>query len=258
MLKKKIVIILTAVIVLAASVLGVTTVFRVRGVTVETAVISQIAEEEAKVLQEKLLKAYKYDSSFFVDDKKAKKIMEDFPYFRLMGFEKSYPDRVLIQVAEHVESYAVKKADGDGYFIIGDDGLVLSERDSSLNRLDGMPNVVIEGDGLNVSGVKGQKLVGDEKWKAVLQFCNSFSVRANGIRDNVINVTVSKYAPLCLTMREGVKIYVGAVESLTIEKADAAVAKYIGLTDAERLNGMIMVDEKEGQVIVSYQIKDFN
>lgn len=257
MRKKKIVIILTTLVVLALSVLSVTTVFRVRGVTVETAVISEIAKDEAQDLQAKLLDAYKYDSSFFVDDGKAKKIMEDFPYFRLTGFEKSYPDRVVISVAEHVEGYAVKKTGAEGYYIIGEDGLVLSERDSSLNRLDGMPNVIIEGDGLNVSGVKGQQLVGDEKWKAVLQFCNGFSEKVNGLRDNVVTVNVSKYAPTCLTMREGVKIYVGSLESLTAEKAEAAVNKYLALSDAERMNGMIMVDEKDGEVIVSYQIKDF-
>lgn len=257
MLKKKLVIILTAVVVLAVSVLSVTTVFRVRGVTVNTAVISEVAKDEAQQLQEKLLKEYKYDSSFFVDDKKAKKILEDFPYFRLTGFEKSYPDRVTISVAEHVESYAVKKTDSESYYIIGEDGLVLSERDSYTNRLDGLPNVVIEGEGLSVSGEKGQKLQGDEKWTSVLQFCNVFSEKVNGIRDNVVKVEVEKYAPVCLTMREGVKIYVGNVESLTAEKAETAANKYLALTDAERMNGMIMVDDKAGEVIVSYQIKDF-
>ena len=257
MLKKKIVIILTAIVIAAVSVLSITTVFRVRGVTVNTAVISGVARDEAQQLQEKLLKEYKHDSSFFVDESKAKKILEDFPYFRLTGFEKSYPDRVVINVAEHVEGYAVKKAGVESYYIIGEDGLVLSERDSCANRLDGLPNVVIEGEGLNVNGAKGQKLQGDEKWSAVLAFCNAFSEKVNGIRDNVVKVEVEKYAPVCLTMREGVKIYVGSMETLTAEKAEAAASKYLALADAERMNGMIMVDDKAGQVIVSYQIKDF-
>lgn len=257
MLKKKVVIILTAIVVLAVSVLSISTVFRVRGVTVNTAVISEVAKDEAQQLQEKLLEEYKYDSSFFVNDKKAKEILEDFPYFRLTGFEKSYPDRVVINVAEHVEGYAVEKTGAESYYIIGEDGLILSERDSSANRLDGLPNVVIKGEGLSVSGAKGQKLQGDEKWTAVLQFCNVFSQKVNGIRDNVDNVNVEKYAPVCLTMREGVKIYVGSIEKLTVEKAEAAVEKYLALSDAERMNGMIMVDDKDGEVIVSYQIKDF-
>ena len=257
MLKKKIVIILTAIIVLSVSVLSLATAFSVRGVTVNTAVISEIAKDEAQLLQERLLKEYKYDSAFFVDEEKAKKVLEDFPYFRLTGFKKEYPDRVVISVAEHVEGYAVKKADTENYYIIGEDGLILSERDSYLNRLDGLPNVVVEGDGLVVSGEKGQKLVGDEKWTSVLQFCNHFSEKLNGIRDNVIKVSVEKYAPICLTMREGVKIYVGSIETLTIEKASSAVEKYLALSDADRMNGMIMVDDKDGEVIVSYQIKDF-
>lgn len=257
MQKKKIVIILTAIVVFAISILSVTTVFRVRGVTVQTAVISEIAKEEAKDLQVKLLEAYKNDSSFFTDDEKAKEVLEDFPYFRLTGFERAYPDRVIVSVAEHVESYAVKKADVEEYYIIDQNGLILSERESSVNRLDGMSNVVIQGDGLHLSGKKGEQLVGDEKWSAVLQFCNAFSAKVNGLRDNVVTVTVSKYAPTCLTMREGVKIYVGSMETLTIEKAEGAVTKYLALSDAQRMNGMIMVDEKSGEVIVSYQPKDF-
>lgn len=257
MQKKKIVIVLTTIVVFAISILSVTTVFRVRGVTVNTATISEVAKTEAQELQQQLLNAYKYDSSFFTDDEKAKQIMEKFPYFRLTGFERAYPDRIIVGVAEHVEAYAVKKMDAEEYYIIGEDGLVLSERESSLNRLDNMPNVIIQGDGLQISGKKGQQLTGDEKWTATLQFCNAFAAQVNGLRDNVKAVTVSKYAPTCLETREGVKIYVGSIEALTTEKAQAAVEKYLALTDAERMNGMIMIDAKDGEVIVSYQNKDF-
>lgn len=258
MQKKKVVIILTTLVVLAIAFLSVTTVFRVRGVTVETEVISEVAKEEAQVLQKRLLEAYKHDSSFLVKDKKAKEIIEEFPYFRLTGFEKSYPDRITVSVAEHVESYAVKKADSEEYYIIGEDGLILSIRESSLNRFDNSPNVIIEGEGLNVSGEKGQKLVGDSKWDALLQFCNRFSEKLNGLRDNVTTVTVSKYAPeYCLIAREGVKIYVGTPETMTVEKSEAAAEKYLSLTDAERMKGMIMVESKDGEVLVSYENKDF-
>ena len=81
MQKKKIVIVLTTIVVFAISILSVTTVFRVRGVTVNTATISEVAKTEAQELQQQLLSAYKYDSSFFTDDEKAKQIMEKFPYF---------------------------------------------------------------------------------------------------------------------------------------------------------------------------------
>lgn len=259
MRKKKTVIILTALVVIAMAFLSVATAFRVRGVTVETAVISEVAKEEAEDLQKRLLQAYKNDSLFSVKDKKAKEIIDDFPYFRLIGFEKTYPDRIVVNVVEHVESYAVKKEGSDEYYIVDEDGLVLSIRESSLNRLDGSPNVVIEGKGLNVSGEKGQKLVGDAKWNALLTFCNHFSEKMNGLRDNVTTVTILEYEPAyCLTTREGVKIYVGAPETLTIEKSDAAVEKYLSLTDSERMKGRIMVDDKDDKVIISYYGKDFN
>jgi hypothetical protein len=58
-------------------------------------------------------------------------------------------------------------------------------------------------------------------------------------------------------MHEGVKIYVGVPEELTKEKALAAVEKYLSLSDAQRMKGKIMIASKDGNLIVSYDEKDF-
>ena len=79
MRKKTVVILLTALLFIAIAVLGVSTVFRVRSAKVDAEVISQAATEEVEELQKRLQSAYDKDSTFRVNDKKAKEILEDFP-----------------------------------------------------------------------------------------------------------------------------------------------------------------------------------
>ncbi len=257
MRKKTIVILLTAIVFIAVAVLGTVTVFRVRSVAVDAAVISKAATEEVKDLQARLLSVYEKESTFFLDDKKARDIAEDFPYFRVTGFKKSYPDKIILQVVEDAELFAIKKADSEDSYIVGGDGTVLAIRRSVLNRLDDQPNIIVEGIGLAVSGEKGEKLQGNGV-NTLLDFCQIMSERLNGLRDNVEKITVLKYAPeYCFTMREGVKIYIGAPDTLTKQKADALLEKYLSLTDSQRMQGRIIVGDKDGEIIISYLEKDF-
>ena len=152
MRKKAVVIILTALVFIAVAILGVSTVFRVRSVEVNAAVISTAANEEAEELQRRLLAAYDKDSTFSVNDKKAKEIVEDFPYFRITGFSKKYPDKIVLNVSEDAEIFAMEKAGSEDYYILGADGTILAIRTSTENRLDNSPNVIVSGEGLNVTG----------------------------------------------------------------------------------------------------------
>lgn len=258
MRKKAVVIILTALVFIAVAVLGVSTVFRVRSVNVEAAVISAAATEEAEELQKRLLTAYDKDSTFSVNDEKAKEIVEDFPYFRITEFSKKYPDQIIIKVSEDAEIFAMEKAESENYYILGADGTVLAIRSSSQNRLDSSPNVIVSGEGLNVTGEKGEKIVGGDNVNAMLDFCAVMSEKLNGLRDNVVSIQVAKYAPeFCITMREGVKLYVGDPTVMTREKAEAAIKKYLSLTDSQRMKGRIAVTANEGELLVSYSEIDF-
>ncbi len=256
MRKKTIVIILTVLVFVAAAVLGTATVFRVRSVEIKAAVISNAATEEVKDLQQRLTDAYEKDSTFFVDNKKAKRITEEFPYFRITGFEKSYPDKVILYIAEEAEVFAVKKADSDEYYIVGADGMILAVRASMENRLDGQPNILVDGEGLCVTGQKGEKLVGGDKITGMIAFCNVMAEGLNGLRDNVVGITLADYGPDCLITREGVKIYVGDSHIATAEKAEAVLEKYLSLTDAQRMKGSIKVDAPEGSVLINYSETD--
>lgn len=253
MRKKLTVILLTVILFLSAALLGVATVFRVRSVAVDAALVSEFARADALQLQTRLTEMYKDDSTIFADDTEVKEALKDFPYLRYSGFEKKYPGKIIVRVTEDAEAYAVAVDEND-YFIISADGLVMERRESPLNRLDGNPMVVIRG--LSASGEKGKKLNGGENFDALLTFCDQMALRLNGIRDNVVSIQVSQYSPeYTVMMREGVTVCVGAPQSLTTEKADKAMEKYLSLTDEERMRGSIAVSDKGGKVVVVYDAK---
>lgn len=258
MRKKAVVIILTTLVFISVAILGVSTVFRVRSARVDAQVISQAAMEEVEELQNRLQAAYDKDSTFRVNDKKAKEILEDFPYFRITGFSKAYPDKIILKVSEDAEVFAMEKADSDEYYILGADGTILAIRSATENRLDSSPNVLVGGEGLTVSGEKGEKINGGTNVDAMLDFCLLMAEKLNGLRDNVVSIQVAKYAPeFCIMMREGVKIYVGEPALMTKEKAVAAVEKYLSLADAQRMKGRIAVTATEGEILISYSEIDF-
>lgn len=257
MKKKGIVVLLTLLIFFSATILGVSTVFRVDGVAVDASVFSELADEEAKQLQKRLYEVYGKDSTIFANDKEAKTVLKEFPYLRLVGFEKNYPNKIVVKVTEDEELYAVSASETDeDFYIISADGIVMERRSSPNNRLDGEPLITVKG--LAVTGTKGQKLNGGASLETFLSFCARMSEKLNGLRDNVVAVEISAYSPeYCLTTREGVKIYVGSPMDLTREKADAAVEKYLELSDNERRSGSIAVVDKGGNVIASYDPKGF-
>lgn len=266
-------ILLTILVFSAAVVLGVSSVYRVNAVTLEVSVISEVAEEEADSLQEKLLSRYQSESIFFVDERAAEEEFAAFPYFRMVSFRKQYPNRLVIEATEDAEMFAVEKGDGN-YYILGPDGTILGVRGDTANRSDGGANVVVTG--LSASGEKGEVLGGDGCIPALLSFCRAADSVLNGLRSNVVSVEVvrptssSEDMYFCLSMREGVKIYVHNPENLTAAKAERALGFYLGtlpdrpeesedrqewMTDAKRLGGRIIVtdDAYDGEnVLVSY------
>ena len=238
-------IILTVIIFIAAAMLGISSVYRVSAVTLDVSVISEAAKDEAEELQQKLLERYKDESIFFVEKQEAEEEFAAFPYFRMVSFQKTYPNRLVIQASEDAELFAVDR--GNGYYILGSDGTVLGIREDSANRSDGADNIVVTG--LSAFGEKGELLGGDENIPYLLTFCSRASLLLDGLRSNVASIEVmkptsdAKDVRFCLSMREGVKVYVSTPRNLTEKKASAFVSLYLSLKSEERLGGRIEVTD---------------
>ena len=257
---------LTVLIFLSASVVGVTTVYRVSEVTVQAPVISSEAKTEAQALQNRLKDAYAQQSTFFVDEKLAQEIVADFPYFRITSFKRAYPNRLVVEVTEDAEVYGASFE--NGYYILNAEGTVLGVRENYANRTDGSPNILLFGTpSLTLVGEKGEMLSGDSSLSAVFAFSSKMNElflvqetdgKARGIRGSVRSIEILRPVNteteimFKLTMTEGVCIYVRNPLSNTELKAEKAINAYLSLSDRQKLTGMLAVFDGETEIKTAY------
>lgn len=257
MRKKLWTILLTIFVFLSGALLGFSTVYRVDTVTVNVNYVTEEARIEGEDLQTRLERAYQGSSTFFVKQKTAEEVLKEYPYFRISGFKKSFPKRLIIEITENAEVYAIEKTAGEEYYILSADGVVLDVREDYINPLNGEANVVLKG--LTVDVEKEKKPTGDACFTPVLGVCQELSVALNGIRCNVVSVALIRRTPetiLAITMREGVKIYISNPTQLTREKVEVALTEYNALTDAEKTGGRILLFESSGQIYPNYSAVD--
>lgn len=254
--KSVIVIFLTVLILLSAVALGVSSVYRVEFVCVNAPLVSDAAKDEVEELQEKLQAAYEKQSTFSVEKTLAEEILNDFPYFRLVSFEKSYPNRIVLEVSEDEEVFATPVGAEGSYYILNAEGTVLGIRDDYSNRSDGAGNLLVTG--VTVAGKKGAPLSGDDALETLFSVCADMSLRLNGIRKNVVLVEVIRPTSLRedsmfkFTMREGVCIYICNPFEMEEKKTEIAIDKYLSLSSKERLRGTIVVSEQLDEVTAQY------
>ena len=257
MQKKLWVILLTVIVFLSGATLGISTVYRVDSVTLNTWLVSDEAKEAATLLQTQLEQEYEKDSIFFVNDKKAEEVVKAFPYFRISAFKKSYPNRLIIDVTENAEVYAIEVVEEEEYYILASDGTTLGRRNTHVNGLNGEENVILKG--LNVTAVSGEVPKGDECFLSVLELCQELSLLFDGIRRNVVSVEVYTRAPEMIyriVMREGVCVYIGNPTAFMKEKTLEAVNAYTGLSNEQKTRGQIVVSDNNGEIFTSYSEKD--
>ena len=251
------VILLSTIVFLSGTLLGVSTVYQVDYVTVEASTVSEEAALEVRELQEKLEKAYHRSSIFFANADQANKLVKEYPYFRITGFYKSYPNRLIVKISEGAEIYAVES--GEQYYILDGEGTTLSLRETHINELNGAENVILKG--LNVSASIGSVPVGDEEFSFMLALCKKVSEKFGGIRSKVSSVEVILRSPetiYCMTMREGIKIYFGSPSERMEEKVERALNEYLFLSNEEKLPGYLLVSEnEEGILIRHFKTGDF-
>ena len=232
---------LSVLVFLSAGALGVANVFRVDYVTVEASMASEVAKEEAQALQAKLTEVYQGENLLFTSSRLADEVFAEFPYFRMTGLQRDFPNRLVIRAAEDAEVYAVESEKG-GNAILSADGTVLGIRESTLNRVDGGENVLLYGTGILATGTQGE-FAGDGALRYMLALCRTMDETLGGIRSNVVSVAKEgsgNVERFILQMREGVKIYVVQPSVLTKEKARALTEKYLALSAEQRLSGCIL------------------
>lgn len=242
--KKFVTILLSVVLFIAIAVLGVANVYRVDSVSLVASTISAEAKEEAKELQKRLNEIYMGGNTLFVDEKAAEVVLDDFPYFRITAFQRQFPNHLVVEAKEDEEVFAVR--DGDGYYILGLDGIVLGHRNTIENRSDGIPNVLVTG--VTTGGQSGGKATGGaavDGFVTIGKTMASIEGMGGGIRSNVLEIEIAPLASdttcMIIRMKEGVTAYVYDYETDSVEKATKLTNLYLSLSDQQKLTGKITV-----------------
>ncbi len=250
-------IILTALVFLSGAILGVANVYRVDEVCVEASLVSEAARLEVDDLQARLQTLYEDESAFTAKRESAEEALQDFPYFRMTKFEKAYPNRIVVSIAEDEEVYAVATDTENGsYYILNGEGTVLGVREGYQNRADGYDNLRING--LTATGKKGESLLGDDVVNVLFPLCQEASARLNGIRRNIYEIEVFRPASdeaetvFIFKTVEGVKLYLSNPASLGKEKVEIALNAYTGLSPEQKLTGMLVISDGVEGILAQY------
>ena len=256
--KKWITIILSVVLFISIGILGVANVYRVDYVSLQKATISDEAEEEITRLQKRLEDVYKGGNTLFVDQGAADIVLDDFPYLRITGFRKDFPNRIVIDIQEDEEMFAVKMGAGD-YAILSADGVYLSRRATVEGRSGDQPNIVVTG--LTIDGAFGRVISGGDLsagFVATVKAMAAVEGMGGTLRGNVVEIDVSVPASsdgvtlMTLKMREGLTGRIYSFGERSAEKAKTFINAYMQLEDNQKSSGYIMVEELlSGEIKVS-------
>ncbi len=266
--KKALVIILTVLIFLSCCTLGFAAVFRIESVQVNPTTVSNDAKQEAQELQALLTEAYKSENTAFAKADKAKEIVNAFPYFRFIAFKKAYPNRVVVEVSEDAEVYAVAKdGEAQAYYILNAQGTILGIRDNYINRADTTGqeyNVLLQG--FLPTGDKGETLMGSGNYAGLFTVCQKADEVLGGIRGNVISANIiggfsAETVVIQLITREGVKLYLRNPFKNGEAQTEALIRFYLsedgqGLTDQQRTHGAVLVYETAEGMKCTYSDQD--
>lgn len=252
-MKKKVILstIISFVLLFAVVAAGLNAIFTVTVVQSDFSVYSDDARAETEELKKKLDK-FVGKSSTFLDLKDVEKTVEEVPAFCVTQIKKKYPEALVVSVRERKETYAF--AVNGGYALLDEEGYYLYEKEENINRLDKKENILLEGFDFTVSD---REFVKGEYAEALFQMFGVFEAALTEIRANVTAASFikasSSIAYFQIRMREGVVINLYAPAQMTSEKAQAAVEKYLSLTDSQRVEGTISVVDTDKGLNVDYR-----
>ena len=230
-------------------------VFTVTDVRVDYSVLSEEGMQDGYALQSELEERFVGSSTTFLDLGEVEELVKKYPAFSLDGLRKDFPRTLTLTLTERKETYAFRREDG-GYAVLDGAGLYLYDKTENVNRRLG-GNVLLEGFGLT-AGEAGTPVTG-EYFAEALVFCGTFAENLGDVRANIASLSLIPTGNAIegdyffrLRFQEGLYVDVYAPSHLTENKAMAVRARYLALTDAQRLYGFFdVVDSLDGGFTVS-------
>ncbi|MGN0812840.1 MAG: cell division protein FtsQ/DivIB [Candidatus Coproplasma sp.] len=222
-----------AIVFLIALVIGAGIILSVQNVNVSFVYYGDNVHEAEYAQTRANLDKLKGSGLLFIDDKDIESKIADSDVLTVESYTKVYPCSIDIVIRERAETFAIASEDGQSFNIYDECGKVMKTGASTINGVDGCPNVLVSG--LTV-----------EDMGEVAQMGRYFKEVFSSFRRLVEKVTVvgvSESRAFEFVFRSGFVIrvhgYKGAEDNkLKIEKA---FEKYSSLSDSQKIDGVIDV-----------------
>ncbi|MGN1234629.1 MAG: cell division protein FtsQ/DivIB [Christensenellaceae bacterium] len=173
------------------------------------------------------------------------------PYLEVVSVKKAFPDLVVVTVREKWELFAVQ--DGEDYYMLDKNGVILARSSVNANRVDGGENVLLSGVQI-VSPVVGETAqlylsggssASSEGVRRMIALAGLLDEKLGGLRSCVESVSLRAATDnpqdeiVTFVTKEGVLLCIADPSSLGEEKAAAVTEKYLALSDVNKLFGRV-------------------
>lgn len=207
-------------------------------------VSSADAKQKAEKIQDEL-DGYLRKNFLFFDTDTVKEIFEreENSHFKVLSVEKSFPNKITVNVREKYECYAFYDKTLQKYAVTDASGEVIALKDDASNNLSGN-NVAVSGFTLQ-NAEAGQTLsVKESEQKAfagVKAALAYFENMHGGVRTNIVSVEydAKREGVTAFFTQEGVIFYFTNIQKYTDELFKEVFEKYALLSDYQKTHGRI-------------------
>lgn len=189
-------------------------------------------------IQQQLEEKYLRKNYLFFEEENIREVVaeEGGGYLEVTQIEKTFPNKISVSVKEKYEAYTFVL--NDTYYVVGDDGTVLSVANDNHNNIEGR-NIEVVGIGFNVPQV-GEKFTVTEEYRSAYVALQTFigEIKSRGMRGNILRITYGQdenYDPsepllssawFVVETAEGVKMQIIDPALRTSEKVKLALDMY--------------------------------
>lgn len=223
---------------LAVLVFGFFSVFSLKTVNAEFSVA--YGEEYSKEIQKKL-NAYKNKNLLFLKTEEVGAIFADYPYLEVTELKKVYPSSLRVGVKERQEIY--KLAVGENYYVLDENGFVLAENASYVDKLIALSGVNV----LSAEVGKNLSVTESALMQVVYEMC-AVGLYTNNIKGIEIQYGL-EMSNVVFQMRTGVNITVEKALDDGLKKMETAMQAYDNADDYLKSTDDILVYKTdEGEI----------
>lgn len=224
--------------------------FSVKDITVNYSITANQNEE---ILS--LLKKYEGKSMFSISTEKIKEEITANRYLKVLSVEKHFPNEIVVNLVERTEQFYYDSPSGVYYF---DNEYFVVRREDLAEKTQNLIEIVLV-------DIDGQPIASECQLKRTFNLPQSVNAQIDKclsgigeLKDDVQKITIVYTSEVGnyrvkIKLREGASIEIRKAGYLTEEKAKFGAEFFLGLEEARKIEGRVIVDlSDDGQIKASH------